>query len=62
VTHRRRPERTQKMDSGNSLGSCPVCGRPMYMTRTAAKRAARQAQRIGDELSRPYQCGQFWHR
>jgi hypothetical protein len=61
VTHKRRPERTQPNDGTNPVGSCPHCGRPVYLTRKAAKRAAAQARGSGGRAGEPRKCGGNWH-
>jgi len=61
VTHKRRPVRTQPNDSANQVGRCPDCGRPMYLTRKAAKRAAGQGRRQWGRAPEPFRCGDYWH-
>ncbi|MGW6292431.1 hypothetical protein [Streptomyces sp. NPDC055058] len=42
-----------------SLGSCPTCGKAMYISRVVAKRAAKGM--FPGLRHRPVQCGQRWH-
>jgi hypothetical protein len=45
-----------------SVGGCPECGKQRYVSKSAAKKAARWKQTFGDAPEcRPYRCGDYWH-
>jgi hypothetical protein len=57
----RRAFRPPIYDPTSSVGTCPDCGKHMFASRQAAKRAARQAQQDGIVVTRVYRCGKFFH-
>lgn len=57
----RREFRRSQFDGAASLGSCPDCGKSMFISRQAAKHAARRALQDGIVVTRVYRCGDSFH-
>lgn len=47
--------------NGQSLSTCPTCGKRRFLTKAQAKTAARQMRRLGKPRLNTYRCGDFWH-
>ena len=48
-------------DNAGSVGNCPDCGKPRYLSRKAAKTAQRQGRSISTGAVRVFECGGYWH-
>lgn len=48
-------------DLARSGARCPVDGKVRYVSRKAARQAARKFRGLNGTKQRAYRCGDFWH-